>query len=142
MKFRYILRNKNTGKMHKKVYTLSQIQEKGLGHLFDLDNYEITSTDLFSGLIDKNKKEVYFGDDIISREFENNGMFLFEKDKDLDSFELSELKGNLETEFKSKVKYSDGNFYLNESDSVEVPLCLYFGNQKFSQPIFEIEVLD
>jgi len=71
MKFRYILKNKNTGEAYKKIYTLNQIQKKGLSALFDLENYEIISVDLFVGLKDKNGIDIFQKDIVSHRNWSN-----------------------------------------------------------------------
>lgn len=62
IKIKYVLKNKNTGKIHYKKYTLSQIAHNGLRHLFDIDNYEIISKDKFTGKKTNKGEEIYEGD--------------------------------------------------------------------------------
>lgn len=58
MEYRYVLKNKHTGKLHFKHYSLTQIERQGLKLLFDVDNYEIISRDRGTGLKDNSKEKV------------------------------------------------------------------------------------
>ncbi len=58
IKIRYVLKNKTTKQIHFKWYYLSEI-EKGLNKLFDIENYDIISRDMFTGKQDKNGKDIY-----------------------------------------------------------------------------------
>ena len=46
--FKYIIKNVNTGVIHNKWYSLSQIEENGLKSLFDIENYEIKAVVQFT----------------------------------------------------------------------------------------------
>lgn len=61
MKIRYAIKNKHTGVIHFKWYTITQI-EVGLSKLFDTENYDIISRDRFSGMTDINGREIYEND--------------------------------------------------------------------------------
>lgn len=63
--FRYYLKTKGSKpNFHKKEYYLQQIEEKCLGHLFDLYNYDIIKRCQYIGVKDKNKIKI-FEDDIV-----------------------------------------------------------------------------
>ena len=64
MKFRYVLKNKHTQKIHFKWYKLESIEREGLKALFDVENYEIISRDRFIESIDKKGVEIYENDEI------------------------------------------------------------------------------
>lgn len=59
IKIRYVLKNRNTGKIHYKWYTIEQIEKEGLSNLFDIENYEIISRDRDIGLLDKHGDSIY-----------------------------------------------------------------------------------
>lgn len=64
IKFKYIIKNKHTGQYYNKWYTLSQIEEKGLNGLFDLENYDIIAKCQFTGQKDFKGVDIY-SDDIV-----------------------------------------------------------------------------
>lgn len=61
---RYVLKNKHTGKIHFKVYSIEQIEREGLKGLFDIDNYEILHRDQSTGLQDSNERTIFNGDSV------------------------------------------------------------------------------
>lgn len=107
-----------------------------------LSHYEVNPKTIgqFTGLTDKNGKEVFESDIVRCQEFENNGLPSLEfGEREL--FTIDELKGRKEAEYISEIFYDEANFYVDEDGSCEVPLCCFFGNMKHSSRIYELEVI-
>lgn len=70
MNIRYVLKDKNTGEIHFKWYSIKQIEE-GVFFLFDIGNYDIISRDRHTNQEDSEGEHIY-ENDIIQRHLGNS----------------------------------------------------------------------
>lgn len=111
----------------------------GESNTITFDNYEVPVVDkktigMFSGLKDRNGKEIFNGDILHVCEYQND--FIGESMEFREAFDISELKGKFLEEYTDEVVFNEGCFSVKDT-------CLFalFGDQRHSNPIFEFEVI-
>ena len=97
----------------------------------------------FTGLTDKYGTDVYEGDIIRVKEYDNQAKGECCHDPGFyDMFTLDELKGELEKEYVSAVGWEEGCFVFSSNGEYnDCFLSVLFGDMKRSYPIFDFEVI-
>ena len=118
IKFRYTYKRKEDGKLYQVIYPFECI-EKGTGGFSDLLNnnlWEIIGRDLYTGLKDKNKDEIYEGDILKAKMYDEKRLYVVQYYEDGFEGKDTKLLGNRQSAFHihSLIKGEIiGNIYEN-----------------------------
>ncbi|MBO5387167.1 MAG: hypothetical protein J6A59_03395 [Lachnospiraceae bacterium] len=97
----------------------------------------------YTGLKDKNGKEIYEWDILLIKEYKNDALYYGFNYEEIKELSLKDVRGELKYSYKALIHYEEGCFIVSPKNinRCEMYISEMFGDMKCSQPIYEYEVI-